>query len=165
MERDLINETMKLLNEYQSKSLKENVDLSYFSKYSDIENEYMQPDGEGDTMASQLVTAINTIIYRYYNDGDIFTNEYELPSYADLTDFANWLYKYVPETRKILEKVVYIRDENEYEEILKALADTFFNKDILKTYEKPKQGSIYNCDGRFGYIDEDEDEDFIEDEW
>ena len=47
------------------------VSWGYFNKFDDILNKYMPFTGEGKTMASQLVTAVNKLVYKWYNDGDV----------------------------------------------------------------------------------------------
>ena len=87
-------------------SLKESVDWDYFDKFEPIINKYMPDRGEGETMASQIVTAVNKLVYKWYNDGDVYDNTYILEGWAnDLSDYANWLYKYVPKTQYTLELI------------------------------------------------------------
>ena len=53
-------------------------------------------------------------------------------------------------------------DENDYETLLRELADTFLDKDFLAQAAKAeKQGSIYDCEGPFEFseFDDEEDED------
>ena len=51
------------------------VDWNYYDKYEDISDQYMPNMGEGETLASQLVTAVNKLIYKWYNDGDVFETD------------------------------------------------------------------------------------------
>lgn len=142
------------------------VDWKYFDKFEEVTDKYMLPSGEGDTVASQIVTAINKLVYRWYNDGDIYDNTYWLDGgYNDLSSYANWLYKYVD--AKMLTNIIVCRTDAEYKLILKELADTFLNEDVLVKYEIKKVGTIYECDGIFQFsegweCDEFEDEDL---EW
>ena len=53
------------------KNLKESVDWGYFNKFEDTIDKYMPSSGEGETMASQIATAINKLVYKWYNDGDV----------------------------------------------------------------------------------------------
>lgn len=39
-----------------------------FNRYS---NKLMKPSGKSDTVAGEIVRAVNRICYRFYNDGDI----------------------------------------------------------------------------------------------
>ena len=39
-------------------------------------DKYLPDEGEGKTMATQAVTAMCKIVYRWYNDGDVFDNTY-----------------------------------------------------------------------------------------
>ena len=54
---NIIDETIKLLNE--NKELLEGVSWDYYNKFKDINEKYLPDEGEGDTLASQIVTAIN----------------------------------------------------------------------------------------------------------
>ena len=72
------------------------VDWSYFNQYEELINVYMPIQGEGDTMATQAVTAVNKLIYKWYNDGDVYDNTYQMNGWAnDLSSYANWLCKYL----------------------------------------------------------------------
>ena len=110
------------------------MDWSYFSKFDPIVDKYMPSCGEGESMASQMVTAVNKLIYKWYNDGDIFDNTHYLSGWAnDLSSYANWLYKYVPKTVPILDSIDDCRNGEEYEELLVRLADTCFD-DVSLTF-------------------------------
>lgn len=139
----------------------------YFDKFDSISVMYLPSYGEGDTMATQAVTAVTKLVYKWYNDGDVYDNTYQLKGWAnDLSSYANWLYKYVPESQSILDKISSVSTDDEYEDlILKPLADTIFNIDYLNylnTFAE-KQGSIYDCDGPFEFRYHDEEDE--EDEW
>ena len=152
---DIVDATVQALTEH--------VDWGYYNKkeFEDIDKEYLPAEGEGDTLASQIVTAINKLIYKWYNDGDVFDNVNSgLTGWAnDLSSYANWLYKYVDRTQDILKSIYYMVDENDYEILLRELADVCLNGEFLKEFEKPKQGSIYNCEGPFEFSEFDDEED------
>lgn len=160
---NLIEETIKHLTE--------SVQWSYYDKFEDIINKYLNDSGEGETLASQIVTAINKLIYKWYNDGDVFDNVHSyLEGWAnDISSYANWLYKYCEPVKDILHSIYDMSDEDDYELLLQKLADKCLNTDFLAAFEKPKQGTIYDCDGPFEfkeyYEDEDEDEEYYEDEY
>ena len=68
---------------------------SSFDIFEDVIEKYMPAKGEGKTMASQIVTAVNKLIYKWFNDGDIYDNNYFLTGWCnDLSSYANWLYEY-----------------------------------------------------------------------
>lgn len=149
--------------------LDEPVQWSYYDKFREVDETYLPPQGEGDNMATQIVTAVTKLIYKWYNDGDVFDNTYALEGWAnDLSSYANWLSKYVPEAAPILDNITTIETKNKYEQLLKKLNDTVANMEFLKEKEKlPKIGSIYNCDGPYEFVEprEDEDEDDQRDWW
>ena len=142
------------------KTLKENVDWDYFDKFTPIVNEYIPDQGEGETMASQIATAVNKLVYRWYNDGD--TYDYVNGFIGGLSTYANWLYKYVPETRNILDSITNVYNDDEYENILKRLADLTLDEEFLWEYStESMKNSIYECDGPFSdeeYWEDNEDE-------
>jgi hypothetical protein len=131
------------------------VDWSYYDKFQDDEK-YLPRSGEGETKASQLVTALTKLIYKWYNDGDVFDNNYHLEGWAnDLSSYANWIYKYYRKSRPILDRIYEIKSNDEYEVLLKDLADLFFNDAFLaKENESPKEGSIYSEVGEFSYSEQ-----------
>lgn len=136
------------------------VNWSTYDQYEDIIDEYLPRTGEGDSLASQIVTAVNKLIYKWYNDGDVYDNTGYLPGWAnDLSSYANWLRKYSPvRIDQILDRV-YTCGESEYEDLLAELAEIFFDPSLLdRASEKPKQGTIYDCDGPYRFVEVDEDE-------
>ena len=134
------------------------VNCGYYDKFDEIIAKYMPATGEGDTIASQAVTAVNKLIYKWYNDGDVFDNTKYLEGWAnDLSSYANWLYNHT-DRAKMLENIFVISTDSEYEDLLKELADSILDEDWLSTQELEKQGSIYQCRGPFKFVDYDEEE-------
>ena len=133
------------------------IEWNYFDKFDELNNKYLPDHGEGETMATQFCTAVNKLIYKWYNDGDVFDNTYKLDGWAnDLSSYANWLYKWVKGTQEILDRIC-TADENTYEQILKDLADTLLTKESLEYYAKlPAVGSVYVCEGTFEFNTDDE---------
>lgn len=138
--------------------------MGYYSKFEKINDKYLPQQDQGDTMATQICTVINKLVYKWYNDGDVFDNTYALDGWCnDLSTFANWLYKYVPMSQPILDRIETITHESEYEFLLKDLSDAFLNETVLKGFEEFEAiGDIYECDGKFefndSYGEDDEDE-------
>lgn len=148
---------------HNQNKITESVDWSYYNKFKDIVHKYMSDSGEGETFGSQIVTAINKLVYKWYNDGDVFDNVHShLEGWAnDLSSYANWLYKYVDGTQEILSEINDITNENDYENLLQQLADEFLNEDFLSQASKAKkQGSIYECDGPFEFSEYSEEDDY-----
>lgn len=140
------------------------VNWSEFDKFTRVIDMYMPATGEGDTKASQLVTAVNKIIYKWYNDGDVFDNTGAMEGWAnDLSSYANWLYKYIPISRSILDEIYDCFNDGEYEDLLYSLASaTLDDEDVENLAEEPKEGSIYDCEGPFEYVEPEDDD---EEEW
>jgi hypothetical protein len=129
------------------------VDWSYFNRFEEIDNKYLPARGEGKTKATQITTAVSKLVYKWYNDGDVFDNTYSLSGWwNDLSSYANWLAKYTEEGKRILENIKHCLTGDDYEELLKELCDTLQNMDYLAEQDKlPKVGSIYNCEGDFRF--------------
>lgn len=138
------------------------VNWSYFDKFDEIINKYMPNKGEGETMASQLVTAINKLVYKWYNDGDVFDNTSYLQGWAnDLSSYANWIATYIKLSDEILDKVYDCKNDDDYEDLLQELADLYLDEWLLSELNKrEKFGSIYDCKGNYKfeeYTEEDEE--------
>lgn len=140
------------------------VNWSEFDKFTRVIDMYMPATGEGDTKASQTVTAVNKLIYKWYNDGDVFDNTGAMEGWAnDLSSYANWLYKYIPISRSILDEIYDCFNDGEYEDLLYSLASaTLDDEDVENLAEEPKEGSIYDCEGPFEYVEPEDDD---EEEW
>lgn len=141
------------------------VDWSYYDKFDRITDMYLPSQGEGDTMATQIVTAVTKLVYKWYNDGDVFDNNYILEGWAnDLSSYANWLYNNLSFVRPTLDQIKDCWNDGDYEDLLKELADTLFDDEDLERWNmKPKVGSIYTADGPYSF-DEYRGED-DEDDW
>ena len=138
-----------------------------FNKFEAVDEKYLPARGEGDTIATQITTAVSKLVYKWYNDGDVFDNTYKLGGWCnDLSSYANWLYKNVEETRPILERIRKIKNEGEYEDMLLDLCNTVQTLEFLADKETEKVGSVYECDGPFEFREfGDYDEDYEDDGW
>lgn len=143
------------------------VEWDYYDKFEELIKKYMPVRGEGDTKASQIVTAVNKLVYKWYNDGDVYDNTHHLKGWAnDLSSYANWLY-YHTDARNILDKISICFTEDDYEELLKELADKLLDEQYLAEQDKEgKVESIYKCVGQFEFVEEEEEdeEDYWDDE-
>ena len=71
------------------------VDWGYYDKFDGLNDKYLPISGEGETKATQIVTAVSKLVYKWYNDGDVFDNTFHLEGWAnDLSSYANWLYEH-----------------------------------------------------------------------
>lgn len=148
------------------------VDCSYYDKFEPLLEKWLPERGEGESLASQAVTAVNKIVYKWYNDGDIYDNTHDFNyglSCNDISKYANWLSEYIPETRDILQRIKKIPFDcdEEYELLLKDLADLILSEEFLQKINGKKQGSVYNCEGDFRYEEpqDEEDDDYDEDDY
>ena len=157
----------KVLDSY-SAPLEESVSWNYYDTFKDITDKYMPNSGEGETMASQIVTAINKLVYKWYNDGDVYDNSNPagMTGWAnDLSSYANWLAQNVDGAKEILDRIFDLSygDNGEYEDILKDLADEYFDANFLEGYSHVgKEGSIYDCPGEYTW---DESRNYDEEEY
>lgn len=136
------------------------VNWSYFDKFDTLMEKYLPVSGEGETKATQTITAVSKLIYKWYNDGDVFDNTYNLKGWAnDLSSYANWLYENTKDAWKILNKISECYNNSDYGDLLKELADTLLNEEYLEEENKlEKINTIYDCDGKFKFVElEDED--------
>jgi len=142
------------------------MDWSYFDKFETINKKYLPDRGEGETKATQIVTAINKLVYKWYNDGDVFDNTHCMSGWLnDLSSYANWLAKHVEGANNILATIANCYIDEDYEQLLVDLADSFMNETFLEKFNNvPKIGTIYNCDGDYQFVEEWDEEDEDDDE-
>lgn len=145
------------------------VDWDYYNKeeFSRISEKYLLPMGEGYTLATQICAAVSKLVYKWYNDGDVFDNSYYLDGWAnDLSSYANWLFTYVPEVQNILREIRNCETDEDYEELLKELTDYCFREEFMDNMSRiAKRGSIYNCDGPFHFEEQSDEDDDWKDEY
>lgn len=144
------------------------VNWNYFDKYDDVMEKYLPTEGEGETKATQIAVCVSKLVYKYYNDGDVFDNTHGLEGWAnDLSDFANWLYYHTTDNAEnILNKILICANESDYEDLLKELADELLQEDYLVEQNKiEKEKTVYDCVGKFKFVEQDaEDEYELDDE-
>lgn len=135
----------------------------YFNKFNTICDKYLPPMGEGENMATQIVTAVSKLVYKWYNDGDVYDNTRYMQGWAnDLSSYANWLHQHTF-ADSILEGIWECHIDSDYEQLLVKLADSLLDESFLERKSKePKVGSIYDADGPFEFVESDDEED---DEW
>lgn len=140
----------------------EGVRWDYFDKFDYLIDKYLPRRGEGENMATQAVTAANKLIYEWYNNGGAFDNNYGFKSFwNDVSCYANWLYANVEGADKVLSQIYECKTRDEYEHILKDIADLVFDESLLTKLENnDAEGSVYEKGmSPFSYGDEDEDDD------
>ena len=136
---------------------------SDFDKFEALSGKYLPAQGEGENMATQHVTAVCKLVYKWFNDGDVYDNRYALEGWAnDLSSYANWLHGYGDSTvAGILERISDINTEDEYVDLLWDLAEHVINEDYLNELAaRKKEGSVYEALGPFRFAEyEDEYDD------
>lgn len=138
------------------------VGWEYYDGFERQMSEYLPDRGQGETMATQITTAVTKLVYKWYNDGDVFDNTGFLQGWAnDLSSYANWLSEYAG-AKDILDGV-YDANSDGYEELLRELTDRLLDIEYLEKMNKvPAKGDIYNCEGDYRFVEEEEEE---EEEW
>ena len=140
------------------------MDWSYFNKFDAVSDKYLPAIGQGDTKATQIVTAVSKLVYKWYNDGDVYDNTGYMSGWCnDLSSYANWLRKHAG-AGEILDRIYDCRTDEQYEDLLADLADMLLDEEILGFAEtKAKEGSVYDCDGPYVFREEDEDDEWDDD--
>ena len=144
-------------SQVDKKELDESVSWDYYDTFHDINDKYLPSSGEGDNMATQTVTAVNKLIYKWYNDGDVYDNSSPsgLMGWAnDLSDYANWLAKNIDGCKEILDRIfeIHYGDNGVYEDLLQDLANNCLDENLLSGLAtQPKEGSIYDCSGDYSF--------------
>ena len=130
----------------------------YYDSFDRQMIEYLPDRGQGETMATKIVTAVTKLVYKWYNDGDVYDNTGMLSGWAnDISDYANWIAKYT-DVKNILDGV-FTATADEYEVILKKVADRLLDLEYLEQMNKvPAKGDIYDCAGDYHFVEEEEDE-------
>ena len=137
-----------------------------FIKFEAVIDKYLPETGEGENMATQAVTATNKLIYKWFNDGDVYDNVMSglFGWFNDLSSFANWIHKYCKDVcGEILLGIADCYTEDEYTAMLYNLATEIFDEKYLEALkDRAAVGSIYDCDGPFVFeemfVEEDEEE-------
>ena len=136
---------------------------NHFDQYQPLIDKYMPAWGEGETLASQACTAVNKLVYKWFNDGDVFDCAH-LSTCNDLSSYANWLDRHIDEAKGILEGVYDAYDDEAYEALLARLCEAVIQPDVLAQYaDSRSEDSIYKCNGPYT-CDEDYEEEDYEDE-
>lgn len=130
---------------------------SEFNRFEEVDEKYLPVRGEGDTVATQITTAVSKLVYKWFNDGDTYDNTYWLEGWCnDLSSYANWLYMNVEETRPILSKIETVASYGDYEDLLYELCETVQTMEFLKDKEVEKIGTVYECKGPFRFVEDSE---------
>lgn len=123
-----------------------------FDTFENKTKKYLPATGEGENKATQAVTATTKLIYKWYNDGDVFDNNYGLEGWAnDLSSYANWLSEYIEGADVILSDIRDCNTEEKYEKLLEDLAEFITNLDLEELATHEAISSIYKCDGPYSF--------------
>ena len=124
---------------------------SYLDAHKPVIDKYLPFMGEGDTKASQIVTAVHKLFYKWYNDLDVYDTTCLPGGYNDLSSYANWLDRHTTqEASEILSGVLSCRSIGEYEHLLTRLADVLLDESYIESQAAAaKVGTIFECNGQY----------------
>lgn len=121
-----------------------------FDRWNNVRGRYLPEMGQGDTMATQIVAATTKLVYKWFNDGDVYHSTTHMKGWEnDLSSYANWLARYAG-AKDILDRIYDCRDEHEYTSILYDLCESLLVEEDLALKDKiPSDGDIYDCKGEY----------------
>ena len=124
------------------------------------ENDYMPPSGKADTLAGEIIRAMDRIVYRWYNDGDT-VDEYGGSEYNHCKGANFFLMEHVPGFETLESKTLGFFSDNEYEdEVCKRLKFVYnYLSNHPEVFETENTEDFLDLSPFEPYNDEDEDED------
>lgn len=135
-----------------SSSKKESSGWIESPKFDKLTKQYMPASGEADNELGETLRSINRVVYRYYNDGDMWNKGYG-------KETVNWAVKHLAEVAKnkntpkhiargiengLYEMKTYgVKDKDRYETALKILVQTmeFADKTEIESLSKIKRST------------------------
>ncbi len=148
-------QTNGLANYLKRKVPKTGIGWCYFNRFDEVFAKYLSEDGrEGDTMAAQIVYALDKLITMWFYERDVYDNNYYMNSRGDLSSYANWLWANTDnQVRDLLLKIFHIYTEECYTELLKDLADMVLTEEYLEKYNKrtPEGYTFVGSHGPFSH--------------
>ena len=78
---------MKVTSKKMKEMLTESHSWSDFDHFDEVFGKYLPNVGEGNTMASQISTAVCKLVYKWFNDGDVYDNSCYDGGGNDLSSF------------------------------------------------------------------------------
>lgn len=131
---------------------------SDFDRFAEILDKYLPPVGEGHTMATQISTAVSKLVYRWFNDGDVYDNTHRLKGWCnDLSSYANWLFHNTDEGG-VLVGISWCETPDDYTEVLYDLCEAVCDERFLQEADKISAiSSVYTATGPFKFIDLEEE--------
>lgn len=128
-----------------------------FDKFAEILVKYLPPVGEGHTMATQISTAVSKLVYKWFNDGDVYDNTHYLKGWAnDLSTYANWLYANT-DCGIILERIADCGNDDDYTRLLYSLCEAMDEIYLQEADKISAISSVYTATGPFKFIDWEEE--------
>ena len=126
--------------------------MSRTTGQQELVDKYLPHSGEGETMATQAVTAVCKLTYKWYNDGDVYDNRYAVKGWVNnISTFANWLYNNSLGSDILLR--IQTISASEYEDLLMDLENEILRKELLEELDKkPMVGSVYSDNGPFEFV-------------
>lgn len=115
-------------------------------------------------MASQADTALSKLVYKWFNDGDVYDNQHGMSGWCnDISGSANWLANHFPGAKEILDRIYTIGcDSLAYEDILYDLCCLVYDTpNLLDSLNNiPKIGCAYSEKGPYKFVEYEDEEDY-----
>lgn len=104
------------------------------------------PSGPADTIEGETLRAINRIIYRFYNDGDIWFDRYGCETAGPAVTF---LRQYSPiDVRPEINQSESV-DNDEYEKLLEIILEKILTHIEAQTNYHPNHLDSHNCEPKY----------------
>lgn len=118
-------------------------------------NEFVPNSGKASTTAGEVIRAMSKIIYRFYNDGDLYYKGYGLETAApSMTYLLNFVNQYGKEEKNIFINLVkdqlYEDDDKSYKKYINSIFDQ-----VLKVLSNPENTNIFADENNKNCLDSD----------
>ena len=144
-----------------NKSVKKESSADSDPVYEELYNKYVPGVGKADTVLGEVLRACSQVIYRWYNDGDQFNEDYGVQ-----TAGSSAMYLMYHQPVQSIAKIVKSEGDTTFnygpfiEHLEKALIDLCHNESEVEKYAAQSNG----IDSRSDFI-RDAEKEFPEDEW
>ena len=135
---------------------------NYMDKLEELTDQYVLPSGKASTIGGEILRAVNRIVYRFYNDGDRFWEEYGVETCGSSAYYL--ITTGTPCTRWVTDNTGEEYEKREIEELVKVTISTLEKSPYLfekKNYDdstagyKKKAEELFAPYNDFGEDDED----------
>jgi hypothetical protein len=161
----ILSEVISIINKKSPKIIiSSDISESELDKMHEIFEKYVPGRGKADTVYGEICRAINRLIYRFYNDGDLFFEDYGIETAGSS---ALYLMDGHEGFDEILNSMIY-KNETIYENGLEEIVDLFLNYEsstiekLVNTKNDIDSTSDYYEEAMKEWHVEDEEEDYYD---